>query len=120
VIPGPSNENNNYKVLIIEEEEEDEEQENEVSNEQAKTYTEKKKKQIFSEYHNAPIGGHQGIERTIRRIRLQHNWKSLTKDVERYIARCESCQKNKLSRKNKVPLIITDTPNKLRILKNAR
>jgi len=36
----------------------------------------------------------------------------LRKDVERYIARCESCQKNKLSRKNKVALIITDTPNK--------
>ncbi|KAL6421609.1 hypothetical protein ACFW04_014495 [Cataglyphis niger] len=29
-----------------------------------------------------------------------------------YIAKCKYCQKNKLSRKNKVPLIITDTPTK--------
>ncbi|KAL6421450.1 hypothetical protein ACFW04_013905 [Cataglyphis niger] len=29
-----------------------------------------------------------------------------------YIAKCEYCQKYKLSRKNKVPLIITDTPTK--------
>ncbi|KAL6420403.1 hypothetical protein ACFW04_014530 [Cataglyphis niger] len=29
-----------------------------------------------------------------------------------YIVKCEYCQKNKLSRKNKVPLIITDTPTK--------
>ncbi|KAL6427136.1 hypothetical protein ACFW04_008638 [Cataglyphis niger] len=32
---------------------------------------------------------------------------------KRYIAKCEYCQKNKLSRKNKVPLIIMDTPTKL-------
>jgi len=101
-IPRSSNENNNNEVLIIEEEEE--EQEDEASSKQSKTYTEEEKKQILSEYHDAPIGGHQGVKRTIRRIRLQHNWKDLTKD-ERYIARCESCQKNKLSRKNKVPLL---------------
>jgi len=95
-----------------EEEDEEEEQEDEASNEQAKTYTEEEKKQIIFEYHDAPVGGHQGIERTIKRIRLQHNWKGLRKDVERYIARCESCQKNKITQKNKVPLIITDTPNK--------
>src|SRR5947199_4064824 len=77
-----------------------------------KTYTEDEKKQILYEYHDAPIGGHQGIDRTIKRIRLIHNWHGLTKDVEKYIAKCELCQKNKLSRKTKVPLIITDTPTK--------
>ncbi|EFN68678.1 Retrovirus-related Pol polyprotein from transposon 412 [Camponotus floridanus] len=70
-----------------------------------------REKQILSEYHDAPVGGHQGVERTIKRIRLQHNWKGLTKDVEQYIAKCESCQKYKLSKKDEV-LLITDTPNK--------
>jgi len=55
------------------------------------------------------VGGHQGVTRTLNRIRLQHNWRGITKDVEEYINKCEYCQKNKLSRKTKMPLIITDT-----------
>ncbi|KAM0730356.1 Retrovirus-related Pol polyprotein from transposon 412 [Formica fusca] len=89
------------EVLAIEEE---------TNSDEEKKYTEEEKKQILYEYHDAPTGGHQGIERTIKRIRLNHNWHGLTKDVEKYISKCEFCQKNKLSRKNKVPLIITDTP----------
>ncbi|KAL6420796.1 hypothetical protein ACFW04_013771 [Cataglyphis niger] len=86
--------------------------EEETHSDEEKTYTEEKKKYILYEFHDALTGGHQGIERTIRRICLIHKWPGLTKDVERYIAKCEYCQKNKLSRKNKVPLIITDTPTK--------
>lgn len=67
------------------------------------------KRRILYEYHDASVRGHQGIERTINRIRLTHNWRGLTKDVENYIAKCELCQKNKLSRKIKAPLIITNT-----------
>jgi len=78
----------------------------------AKEYSKEEKRRILYEYHDAPIGGHQGIERTIKRIRLNHNWKGLNKDVENYINKCELCQKNKLSRRIKAPLIITDTPNK--------
>ncbi|KAM0724355.1 Retrovirus-related Pol polyprotein from transposon 17.6 [Formica fusca] len=86
--------------------------EKETNSDEEKIYTEEDKKQILYEYHDAPTGGHQGVERTIKRIRLNYNWPGITKDVEKYIAKCELCQKNKLSRKNKVPLIITDTPTK--------
>jgi len=75
-------------------------------------YTEEEKKKILYEYHDAPTGGHQGIERTLKRIRLKHNWPGITRDVENYVAKCESCQKNKQSRRMKAPLIITDTPSK--------
>lgn len=34
-----------------------------------KNYSEKNKQQILYEYHDAPIGGHQEIERTLNRIR---------------------------------------------------
>ena len=97
------------EVFAINEEEKEEEEE---SSDEKRAYTEEEKRQILYEYHDAPIGGHQGIDRTIRRIRLKYNWHGLTKDVERYIAKCEFCQKNKLSRKNKMPLVITDTPTK--------
>jgi len=64
------------------------------------------------EYHDASTGGHQGIARTLSRIRLEHNWRGITMDVEEYISKCEYCQKNKLSRKTKMPLTITDTPTR--------
>jgi len=40
-------------------------------------------------------------------------WLGITMDIEKYISKCEYCQKNKLFRKSKTPLKITDTPDKL-------
>jgi len=71
--------------------------------------TEEEKRQILYEYHDALTGGHQGIARTLSRIRLEYNWRGITRDVEEYVSKCEYCQKDKLSRKTKMPLIITDT-----------
>jgi len=36
----------------------------------------------------------------------------ITRDVEEYVVKCEFCQKNKLSKKIKMPLVITETLNK--------
>jgi len=74
--------------------------------------TEEEKRQILYEYHNAPVGEHQGIAHTLSRIKLKHNWRDITKNVEEYINKCEYCQKNKLSRKTKMPLALTDTPTR--------
>ncbi|KMQ86209.1 enzymatic polyprotein endonuclease reverse [Lasius niger] len=68
-------------------------EDNEIADDTQKIYTEEEKQQILYEYHDAPTGGHQRIERTIRRIRLNHHWPGIIKDVERYISKCESCQK---------------------------
>jgi len=43
---------------------------------------------------------------------MNHTWPGITKDVEKYISKCEYCQKNKLFRKSRAPLKITDTPDK--------
>jgi len=77
-----------------------------------KISTEEEKLQILKEYHDALIGGHQGIERTLRRIRLKYNWPGITKDVEEYIKKCGLCQKNKLMPRTRAPLVITDTPTR--------
>jgi len=84
----------------------------EDTSKEEKEYTEKEKQTILYEYHDTPIGGHQGIERTIKRIKLLHDWPNLAKDVEKYIKKCTLCQRNKLSRKIKMPLVLTDTPDK--------
>jgi len=83
-----------------------------VQEEKEREYSETEKQQILREYHDAPLGGHQGVTRTLNRIRLTHNWTGITKDVEEYIVKCEFCQKNKLSRKTKMPLILTETSSK--------
>jgi len=51
-----------------------------------KEYTEDEKCQILYKYHDAPIGGHQEIARTLSRIRLEHNWHGITRDVEELVS----------------------------------
>lgn len=84
----------------------------ENENEIVKDYSNEEKQQILYEYHDASTGDHQGVERTLNRIRTNYTWSGITKDVERYIAKCELCQKNKLARRARAPLIITDIPDK--------
>jgi hypothetical protein len=60
--------------------------------------------------HDCPIGGHQGINSTIERIKLYVTWPGIERDVGKFIKRCKICQMNKETRRNtKLPLIITDT-----------
>lgn len=76
-------------------------------------YSETDKLQIIEEFHNSPLGGQQGISRTIKRIKKHHRWKGLKKDVKMYIGSCQSCQQNKSSnRKTRQPMIITTTASR--------
>jgi hypothetical protein len=71
--------------------------------------TEERKRKIISELHNCPVGGHQGIQRTIERIKLYLTWPGLEQDVTQYIKQCKICQVNKETKPNiKLPTI-TDT-----------
>jgi len=72
-----------------------------------------KKRQILYEYNDVSTGGHQEIARILSRIKLKYNWCGITRDVEEYVSKCEYCQKNKLSQKTKMFLIITDIPTRL-------
>ena len=70
------------------------------------------KKVLFEEYHNGPLGGHQGVTRTHKKLSLLYNWRGMKKDIKKFIKKCEFCQKNKLSRKTKMPMQITTTASK--------
>jgi hypothetical protein len=72
--------------------------------------TEERKTKIISEMHDCPVGGHQGVNRTIERIKLYLSWPGLERDVSQYIKHCKVCQLNKETQKNvKLLLTITDT-----------
>lgn len=74
-----------------------------------KITSEDEKLKILAEYHCTPVGGHQGINRTAKKIRAKFKWSKMHKDIKSFIRSCESCQKNKYSRNTKMPLVITTT-----------
>ena len=72
--------------------------------------TEERKQRIIAEMHDCPVGGHQGVQRTIERIKLYISWPGLDQAVTQYIRECKICQLNKETRQSiKLPLNITDT-----------
>lgn len=69
-----------------------------------------RKLKIINEMHNCPVGGHQGVQRTVERIKLYITWPGLEQDVTEYVRKCKICQISKESNhKIKQRLEITDT-----------
>lgn len=67
--------------------------------------------QIIDHHHSGKNNLHRGINESIRRIKERYTWPNLTKDVEKFIKNCETCQKVKVCRKNlSSPMVITETP----------
>ena len=95
--PGKQNENagslGRYPVLSIE----------------TKELTQDKRLKFIKEMYSDSIGGHQGINRTVERIKLYTTWPNIVKDVTNYIKKFEICQKMKHSKENKCQLQIRDT-----------
>ena len=74
------------------------------------TLDEESKRQILYEFHDAPIGGHRGMNSTLQAIKARYTWPNMRRDVERYVKQCKSCQVNKvLGPRRKVPMEITST-----------
>lgn len=65
---------------------------------------------ILYEYHDSPLGGHRGMNKTFREIRKKYVWPNMKRDIERYVKKCKSCQVNKnLGQRNRAPMEITTT-----------
>jgi transposase InsO family protein len=65
---------------------------------------------ILYEYHDSPLGGHRGMNKTFREVSKRYEWPNMKRDIEGYVKRCVSCQLNKnLSPRRKAPMEITTT-----------
>ena len=64
---------------------------------------------IIKEYHDKPLGGHNGVNRTYKRIKLNFKWPNMFKDIKRYIKKCDVCKRNKTTTYTKEPMVITST-----------
>lgn len=72
-----------------------------------------RKGQILYEYHDAPLGGHRGMNRTYKAIKDNHSWTNMKQEIEEYVKQCKSCQMNKtLGPRGKAPMEITTTASR--------
>ena len=53
------------------------------------------KRDLIFEHHDTLLSGHPGRDRTIESIERKFWWPTLRADVSDYVARCDSCQRNK-------------------------
>ena len=75
--------------------------------------TEEEKLRLITEFHDTPLGGHQGVTRTFNRLYAQHYWKGMRKQIRDFIKKCPICQKNKIGNKAlKEPMVITTTSSR--------
>ena len=59
---------------------------------------------LLQEYHNTPFGGHQGAERTYEALSADYYWQHMRARVDDWVAKCDSCQRNKPGHTAKSPL----------------
>ena len=55
--------------------------------------------------HDAPAAGHQGIEKTLERLRQKAYWVNMSQDVEKHCRQCQKCQRSKLPSPTRAPLV---------------
>jgi hypothetical protein len=53
------------------------------------------REQIVKLCHDPPLAGHQGIERTIEKVKSRYYWRGISKDVSAYVKGCMECNQNK-------------------------
>jgi hypothetical protein len=52
---------------------------------------------LLSECHDSVTGGHFGRDKTLAAVKQRFEWDGMASDVERYVATCDACQRNKPS-----------------------
>ena len=71
------------------------------------------KQEILMAYHNTPWGGHQGSDKTFRKMAPRVFWPGMRQDIQAFCQSCPSCQKIKItSTKRPNPMSIPRLPSK--------
>ena len=52
--------------------------------------------QVLHSCHDAPSSGHQGVNKTLARLRQEAYWVGMAEDVEVYCRKCIKCKQAKL------------------------
>lgn len=63
------------------------------------------KEQVLCELHDAPTGGHFGVEKTLESVNRRFWWPTLRRDVQLYCGTCPTCQRTKPSNQKPAGLL---------------
>lgn len=53
------------------------------------------RKEILYQYHDSPLAGHLGFDKTYEKIKLRYYWPKMYSQVKDWVATCEQCNKRK-------------------------
>ena len=53
------------------------------------------REQVMKLCHDPSLAGHQGIERTVEKVKSMYYWRGISKDVSAYVNGCMECNQNK-------------------------
>jgi len=69
---------------------------------------------LIQDYHDTPLAGHPGRSKTFDLLSRRYYWKTMRKQVDRYVRSCAECQKSRTSRHASFgvlrPLPVPETP----------
>jgi hypothetical protein len=57
------------------------------------------KEKILHEFHNSPLSGHMGVDKTFHRLQANFFWQRMRHDIRKYVAQCSVCQSTKYETK---------------------
>jgi hypothetical protein len=63
------------------------------------------RQRFLHDAHDAEFSGHPGVDRTLNNLARHYWWPGYRQDVRKYVAECESCQRNKPSNLAKAGLL---------------
>lgn len=66
--------------------------------------------QALHTHHHLRLGGHAGLNRMIKTMKNIYTWQNMVKDIKNYVSNCSICERAKVTKYTKTPLLITDTP----------
>nr|GEU89435.1 hypothetical protein [Tanacetum cinerariifolium] len=53
------------------------------------------KQSLVTYFHSNPVGGHSGIQVTVKKLGIVLYWRGMKKLVKKFVAECDVCQRNK-------------------------
>lgn len=62
------------------------------------------KRRVLCEYHDAPYGGHLGLDKTYARLKNKYYWRNMYADVKSYVNSCHLCALKKNPIHHELPL----------------
>lgn len=62
---------------------------------------------IIKSYHDSLLGGHFGVEKTLKTIMQFYSWPNMTSDIREYISKCDICERAKVTKNIKAPMEIS-------------